>query len=687
MSLENTGISTKQNVEAPPTTVVTKVRNLSDYPSFTSSAECDDPPGVPVMIASRSIGRTSHTSRCDSSAEPSSVQLVDENENIMFDDCESFADQLMCPMDQPVKVVAIVGNTGDGKSYTMNQSFFNGKKVFATSPTQTTCTMGVWAAYLPSKRCILLDTEGMLGTAVNQNQHRRLLLKVFAVSDLVIYLTKAPRLHTDMFTFLADASDSFAKHFRPDLEALAKRTGLPWSPTQLGPAVIVFQETRHTDPLSGSSENNDFYPATIHVNSKNDNPRQTSDSVTNALQKRLADMKRNVESFSSLHYLGTQTKEGTTDFKPLNQLTMQLLDDNSIRTPRKLEHIFCSLHLLNSRFASDIPATDQYTFVEEYFTCPARCDNCSTRCCLSVGHLLSKQEHQATLSSANSTGQHQHERGGCQYNPNLKNKLYYCKDCYALGIKNIVVPKAGDSVLDAARYFYSGYVLECKRHGIIYQSRNLWSANPEPEQTARVLWEVVHVWSGEKTVLQGIHPFSQILLDSFSTVSKQVSGLAGPPVRLLGDLFTDSLAPDYWQRNTTIRSCALCKFEFPDPSVDGIDYNNLQRRSPPLVEPAGEHRSSQQDIPDTARRKSGKLARGTVLLPRTSSLTPPSTEESQLENAPRQKALSIPNDATVDLLKHHCRACGRGICGACSTGRLPVAGFGPCPVRVCDEGY
>jgi zinc finger FYVE domain-containing protein 1 len=74
---------------------------------------------------------------------------------------------------------------------------------------------------------------------------------VFALSDVVIYLTKAARLHTDMFTILADASDAFAKHFRPDLEALAKRTGLPWSAGQLGPAVVVFQETRHTDPLVG----------------------------------------------------------------------------------------------------------------------------------------------------------------------------------------------------------------------------------------------------------------------------------------------------------------------------------------------------------------------------------------------------------------------------------------------------
>lgn len=81
--------------------------------------------------------------------------------------------------------------------------------------------------------------------------HRRLLLKVFAIADVVIYLTKAARLYSDMFSILADASDAFAHHFRPDLKALAQRYELPWSAGQLGPGVIVFQETLHTHPLEG----------------------------------------------------------------------------------------------------------------------------------------------------------------------------------------------------------------------------------------------------------------------------------------------------------------------------------------------------------------------------------------------------------------------------------------------------
>lgn len=95
----------------------------------------------------------------------------------------------------------------------------------------------------------IISNIGLLGASPNPNRQRRLLLKVFALADVVIYRTMSDRLHSDMFTFLADASDAFSEHFRPDLEALAERTGLPWTPGQLGPVVVIFQETQHTLPL------------------------------------------------------------------------------------------------------------------------------------------------------------------------------------------------------------------------------------------------------------------------------------------------------------------------------------------------------------------------------------------------------------------------------------------------------
>lgn len=74
---------------------------------------------------------------------------------------------------QQAKVVSIVGNTGEGKSYCLNRLFFadyddtddviSGEGVFSTSPYQDSCTLGVWAAYDPTREVIVLDTEGMLG--------------------------------------------------------------------------------------------------------------------------------------------------------------------------------------------------------------------------------------------------------------------------------------------------------------------------------------------------------------------------------------------------------------------------------------------------------------------------------------------------------------------------------------------
>jgi hypothetical protein len=53
----------------------------------------------------------------------------------------------------------------------------------------------------------------MQAVSVNENARLRLLLKVMAISDVVIYCTKAERLHQDMFVFLEDASASYCKYF------------------------------------------------------------------------------------------------------------------------------------------------------------------------------------------------------------------------------------------------------------------------------------------------------------------------------------------------------------------------------------------------------------------------------------------------------------------------------------------
>lgn len=129
----------------------------------------------------------------------------------------------------------------------MNHTFFDGEEIFRTSAAQDSCTLGVWSAYQPSLGVLCLDTEGLLGATINENQRMRLLLKVLAISDIAIFRTRAERLHSDLFTFLGTASKAFHKHFAGALQSL----GLG-PPTSLGPAIIIFHETRNTQTIRSS---------------------------------------------------------------------------------------------------------------------------------------------------------------------------------------------------------------------------------------------------------------------------------------------------------------------------------------------------------------------------------------------------------------------------------------------------
>lgn len=87
-----------------------------------------------------------------------------------------------------VKVVSIFGNTGDGKSYTLNHTFFDKQEVFKTSSSQSSCTLGIWIAYDPKLQICCLDTEGLLSSTNLDLQTTRLLLKVNNISFVPILL-------------------------------------------------------------------------------------------------------------------------------------------------------------------------------------------------------------------------------------------------------------------------------------------------------------------------------------------------------------------------------------------------------------------------------------------------------------------------------------------------------------------
>ena len=99
-------------------------------------------------------------------------------------DKDEFICRLGCDAGTPLKVVSIFGNTGDGKSHTLNHTLFGEAEVFKTSHLQSSCTAGVWAAYDSERRAVILDTEGLLGVSTNENRRTRLLLKVFLRQEL-----------------------------------------------------------------------------------------------------------------------------------------------------------------------------------------------------------------------------------------------------------------------------------------------------------------------------------------------------------------------------------------------------------------------------------------------------------------------------------------------------------------------
>lgn len=235
-------------------------------------------------------------------------------------------------------MVSIFGNTGDGKSFTLNQAFFSGSEVFRTSPSQVSCTIGVWAAYCEHYHSIVMDTEGLLGASSDECQRNRLLMKIFAVSDLIIYRTRAERLHNDMFNFIGDASEAYLKYFTPELRDLSQRYSSSSVPlSMLGPTVVIFHETRNTYPLGTTAD--------------------SGDEVMNAekqLMIRFSECNKIPQAFSSIEYVGIRTISSPTDFEPFQKCVAKILANNSVRTCRSPSVIFDSLKVSHQLSKDDI---------------------------------------------------------------------------------------------------------------------------------------------------------------------------------------------------------------------------------------------------------------------------------------------------------------------------------------------
>ncbi|KAI5625494.1 zinc finger FYVE domain-containing protein 1 isoform X1 [Silurus asotus] len=617
-----------------------------------------------------------------------SFLLIDENESLQVDDEGHFLRKLGCSTSEGVKVLTIFGNTGDGKSHTLNHVLFDGEEMFATSPSPASCTIGVWAAYEPRLGLIVLDTEGLLGASTHQNQRMRLLLKVLAVSDVALYRTRAERLHNDMFHFLGSASAAYLKYFTPQLRALSSRCGLNVPLSNLGPAVVVFQETSRTQLLGHDTT----VPADI------------------VLQKRFHDLGLGTEAFSSVQYVGTQTITPPTDFSQLREIIIKQVKSTASRAPRQPDIVFSALQALSDRFCGEIPdeRISMYSFFpDEYFTCPSVCLSCNIRCKNGMNHQKDRVPHMAD--------------GLCQYAHQYNNKVLICKKCYEGGREVIVVPKTSASSdnpwFGLAKYAWSGYVLECPYCGIIYRSRQYWMGNQNPESTV-VRTEVKHVWQGSEAFQADHQNAAQRVLDGVNFVLQSVSEYSAGPTKAVTAWITDQVAPPYWRPNAEITECHGCKRVFeeaerkhhcracgegfcqacsnhsmPVPErgwgknpVRVCDACHQQGGSPQTIQAV-----AQAEPKALVARKMTEMAQSTLNVVSSAVDYPlcfvkgvarpdywvPDHEITQCNQCTKTFSSSVP--------KHHCRACGQGVCGGCSAQCRPVPSRGwDHPVRVCD---
>ncbi|XP_046688735.1 zinc finger FYVE domain-containing protein 1-like [Homalodisca vitripennis] len=458
-----------------------------------------------------------------------SFLLLDKDEKLQVSSVEEFLRALRCqdPLTR-VKVVSIFGNTGDGKSYTLNHTLFNGENVFPTSNSQDSCTLGVWAAFDPQLKIICLDTEGLLGSTKHRNQRTRLLLKVLAVSDIVIYRTRAERLHEDMFTFLGSASRAYTHHFQQALQAVGKRGEFAVPLSALGPAVIIFHETRNTCTLNTGRE-----------------------SPEDVIRARFAQYNLEMDAFSSVRYIGTQTVNLPTNFKDLRAAITRELENTTVRSPRNPQLVFSTLKVLNEKFSGRMSDEQTSLFPDQYFTCSVVCLACDRRCNGSMGHLNENLPHSNSYK--------------CRFQHQFGNRMYICKACHVNGKEVIVVPEyysSNDaSWFGIVKYAWSGYVIECPNCGEIYRSRQFLYGNAQPEAHA-VRTEIHHVWPGSNCSGLSSQNSAQRVVDGVSYLYDGVVTISSQPTKAFTSFLADQIAPKYWRPNSEIQDCIVCHKAF-----------------------------------------------------------------------------------------------------------------------------
>ena len=181
-----------------------------------------------------------------------------------------------------------------------------------------------------------------------------MLLKILAISDVIIYKTRAERLHNDLFKFLSDASSSYLKYFSNELKLCLQKLNSA-DISALGPCIVLFHETHHTEPL------------------RDDNIK----TVQMQINEMFTNLNLNFDAFRSIDYIGVKVNNNNKKFLPLKDKLTSLINNNSIRSPRKISVIYHLLKSLNDKFNGSITIRNTVSkFPDEYFTCNESCLAC-----------------------------------------------------------------------------------------------------------------------------------------------------------------------------------------------------------------------------------------------------------------------------------------------------------------------
>ncbi|CAF1114250.1 unnamed protein product, partial [Rotaria sordida] len=452
--------------------------------------------------------------------------LFDTNEHLTINNESEFLHRLKCEKDLSVKCISIIGNTGDGKSYTLNQVFFNGQEIFHTSSTANSSTLGIWTALDEYHRILIFDTEGHFGLSENDNKHNRLLLKILCISDIIIYRTRASKLSNDMFQFLSDISNVFIKYFRKELENIMKNCKIDESISTIGPTLIIFHETQHTEILK------DYF--------------QCQKTAVEQLKERFETMKLSYDAYSSIEYVGIQTQgEESSDFNKIKETITVALDDNR-RVRRPLSVIFKVLKALNEKFNHVISPSIPSTLPDDFFACNTKCLSCGAKCIIPANHEKDNIPHKCDKR--------------CLYNKELDNEVWKCLLCHRDGRDTIVygklIKKNDNLVQGLLKYVWSGCAIECRYHGEIYRSRKHWYGNNEPKDVTYV--EIIHVWPDDDNSRLA----SDVTPRKFVELIVYASSYLSAPTKLITEMVADQVAPSYWVPNKYVTVCSGCKLHF-----------------------------------------------------------------------------------------------------------------------------